>query len=391
MKVFLKLINYNLSKRWKISKNIDFLSTTTALILFFILSSCIRFKIDDMSPSIVARIRLGVELDKLQAEILNNSLVNVPLRIPINSDRFYITDYKNSLLKVFLRNGKLDYIIGRPEQKQEDIKIMEMRIVVPGLVAVSEEDEIYIQNRISSAISTNEEIKDRFLLASGYFSMREYIHAPSYIQAINRNKDEFYIIGMEGKNSEPFRYIESMTTGNNGSLFVLHKIADQLVLSHYINGVLNGKISESNLKIFDSEESLKYNIILDNIIPIRTGDYALLSFKFSGKTDDRFKFRRVYRYQFNSDNSSILLKEFLDPSEVLLGVKTNGDFYIWETETGGNTVKIQVHDKEGNHISNKRLTFSIPRILWRETYMDYKDLIYSLRIDAGYLEIYEWK
>jgi hypothetical protein len=100
-----------------------------------------------MSPSIVARIRLGVELDKLQAEILNNSLVNVPLRIPINSDRFYITDYKNSLLKVFLRNGKLDYIIGKPEQKQEDIKIMEMRIVVPGLVAVSEEDEIYIQSQ----------------------------------------------------------------------------------------------------------------------------------------------------------------------------------------------------------------------------------------------------
>lgn len=361
------------------------------ILLFISLSTCVRFKIDDMSPIVVARIRLGVELDKLQAEISNNSLVNVPIRIPINSDRFYITDYKNSLLKVFLRNGKLDYIIGKPLQRTEDIKVMEMRLAVPGLVAVSEDDEIYIQNRISSAISTNEEITNRFLLASGYFSMREYIHAPSYIQCINKNKDDIYIIGIEGKNSEPFRYIESMIAGANGTLFVLHKIADQMVLSYYSNGDLKGKITESELAIFQSEDIQKYNILLDNIIPNKNGDYALLSFKYSGKTDDRFKFRRIYQYEFNQVSPKILLKEFLDPSEVLFGVKGNGDFFIWETESGENSIKLQLHDKDGNHIKNKRLSFSMPRVLWRETYMDYKDNVYSLRIDAGFLEIYEWK
>jgi hypothetical protein len=359
--------------------------------LLFFLFSCVRFKIDELSPSLVSRIRLGIELDKLQAEILNNSLVNVPIRIPINSDRFYITDYKNSLLKVFLRNGKLDYIIGKPNQKTEDIKVMELRLAVPGLVAVSEDDEIYIQNRISSAISTNEEITNRFLLASGYFSMREYIHPPSYIQCISKTKDDIFIIGIEGKNSEPFRYIESMIAGSNGALFVLHKIADQLVLSYYLNGELRGKISESELKIFQSEDNQKYNIFLDNIIPNKNGEYALLSFKYSGKEDDRFKFRRIYQYEFNKNVPTNLLKEFLDPSEILFGVKGNGDFYIWETESGEKSIKLQLHDKDGNHTNNKRLPFSNPRVLWRETYMDYKDNVYSIRIDAGYLEIYEWK
>ena len=362
------------------------------LILCFInILFCVRFKIEEMSPVQVSRIRLGVEMDKLQAEILNNSLINVPLKIPINTDRFYITDYKNALLKVFLRNGKLDYIIGKLDHKQDDLKVMEMRLAVPGAVAVSEDDEIYIQNRISPALSTNEEIKDRFMLSSGYFSMREYIHPPSYIQCINRNKDEFYIIGMDGKNSEPFRYIESMTAGYNGGLFVLHKLAERMVLSYYIRGSLVGKISESNLKFLTEEEEQKYNISLDTIIPIRTGEYALLSFKFIGKADDRFKFRRIYQFKFNSIEPDLLLKEFLDPSEILFGVRSNGDFYIWETESNGNSVKLQVHDKEGNHIKNKRLSFSNPRILWRETYMDFKDIVYSIRIDGGYLEIYEWR
>lgn len=361
------------------------------IILLLTLSSCVRFKLEEMSPNMVSRIRLGVEIDNLQAEIVNNSLINVPLKIPINSDRFYITDYKNSLLKVFLRNGKLDYVIGKPEQKNPDIKVMEMRLSVPGVVAVSEEDEIYIQNRISPAISTDEEIKDRFLLATGYFSMREYIHAPSYIQTISRNKDDFFIIGVEGKNTEPFRYIESMIAGPNKSLFVLHKLGEKKILSHYINGELQGKISEGELSVFSPEDTEKYNISLDNMIPNRNGQYALLSFKYTGKVDERFKFRRVYQYNFNSKEPGQLLKEFLDPSEILFGVKTNGDFYIWETESSGNTAKLQVHDKDGNHIKNKRLIFSNPRILWRETYMDYKDMVYSIRIDAGYLEIYEWK
>lgn len=361
------------------------------IVIFLVTGGCVRFKIEEMNPTLVSRIRLGLEIDNLQAELVNNSLINVPLKIPINSDRFYITDYKNSLLKVFLRNGKLDYVIGKPEHQDQSLKVMEMRLTVPGVVAVSEEDEIYIQNRISPALSTDEEIKDRFMLATGYFSMREYIHAPSYIQSINTKKDDFYIIGVGGKNSEPFRYIESMTAGMNKSLFVLHKLGEKMILSHYVNGVLTGKISEGNLKIFKSEESEKYNIKLDNIIPVKTGQYALLSFKFTGKVDERFKFRRVYQYEFDSSEPTVLLKEFLDPSEILFGVKSNGDFYVWETESNAHSVKLQIHDREGNHIKNKRLNFTNPRILWRETYMDYKDSVYSIRIDAGYLEIYEWK
>jgi hypothetical protein len=337
----------------------------------------------------VAKIKIGSEIENIQAELNNNALINVPLRIPISSDRIFIIDYKNTILKVFLKNGNLDYIVGKIKGKKGNLKFIDMKLQIPGLVGVSEEDTIYIQNRIGSAIPTAEFITNRFQLNSGYFSVRDLIHVPSYIHALNHDKNDFLNIGQEGLNSEPFRYIESISTGNKGKLFVIHRIAEELILSYFIEGKINGKIKESEISILKNSDP-KFIIKLENIIPNKNGDYALVSFQYIGKDDERFKFRRIYKYHYNQTEPSDLIKELQDPSEILFGIKQTGEFYIWETKVGSNHVKLQLHDKEGNHIKNFRLDFSKYRNYWRETYMDYNDSIYSIKIDGGHLELYEW-
>ena len=115
-----------------------------------------------------------------------------------------------------------------------------------------------------------------------------------------------------------------------------------------------------------------------------------MSFSFIGKKDSRFKFRRIYKYALNATEPESLLKELQYPSEILFSVSANKEFLIWETENKGESVKLQVHDKEGNHINNKKLQFPAPRLNWRETYIDENDNLYSVKTSSGYLELYSW-
>jgi hypothetical protein len=300
-----------------------------------------------------------------------------------------VVDYKNALVKVFLKNGRLDYVIGTPKKSTSE-KVLGLKLSSPGIVSVSEDDDIYIQDRITLGKAIKLEERDPFNMTSGFFAMREPEYLPSYILHIASNKKDTNVIGINGINSEPFRYIENIIAGDKGKLFVIHRISTSIELNYYQKGILKGQITENDLEIFSAPENSKYSIKLESIIPDKMGNYALLLFNFTGKQDERFKFRRVYKYKYGEQRYQIMLKEFQNPSEILFGLLPNGEFITWETEGSEDSVKLLLHDQRGNHISNKRISFKPPRVKWRETYQDFRDNIYSIRIDAGQLELYEW-
>lgn len=363
------------------------------LILTFVhFSNCVRFKIDNLKPNLISKIKIGTDLTEVEGMVVNNALINIPFRIPINANRLYITDYNHSYIKVYGNDGDLDFIIGNvPSKNNLKVKVLNQKLGKIGLVAVSSEDDLFIQNRISTD-SGAEEIKaeNSFAKNSGYFDTKEKENTASYILHLDSKGKMVSIIGISGKNSEPFRYIESMYAYDKKRFAVYHKFAEQMHLNYYVEDNLVGTIKEGNLNIFTGPDSNEYKIKLDSMIPHRSGEFALVSFSFIGKKDLRFKFRRFYKYAFGSVEPEILLKEFQYPSEILFSVNTNKEFYIWETENKGESVKLQVHDKDGNHINNKRLQFPAPRLNWRETYVDENDNLYSVKTSGGYLELYSW-
>lgn len=365
--------------------------------MFFIfilisITNCVRFKIDNLKPTLLSKIKIGTDLSEVEGMVINNALLNIPFRIPINSNRLYIADYNNSYVKVYGSDGDLDFIIGNvPSSNNLKVKVLNQKLGNIGLLAVSSEDDLYIQNRISSDSAPIVETKtNSFTKNTGYFDTKEKESIASYLLHMDSKGKMVSIIGVTGKNSEPFRYIENLYAYDKNRLAVYHKFAEQMQLNYYVNGDLVGSIKEENLKIFTSSESNDYKIKLDTIIPHREGEFALVSFSFIGKKDSRFKFRRIYKYSFNAVEPESLLKELQYPSEILFSVSTNKEFLIWETENRGESVKLQVHDKEGNHINNKRLQFPAPRLNWRETYIDENDNLYSIKTSSGYLELYAW-
>ncbi len=368
-------------------------SSLAGIILILLLfSNCVRFKIDNLKPTLLGKIKIGTDLTEVEGHVVNNALINIPFRIPINANRLYITDYNNSYVKVYGNDGDLDFIIGNvPSKNNLKIKVLNQKLGKIGLIAVSSEDDLFIQNRISTGEVVEEQKKENsFAKNTGYFDTKEKESIASYLLHLDSKGKMVSIIGVSGKNSEPFRYIESIYAYDKNRLAVYHKFAEQMQLNYYINDELVGSIKEGNLNIFTGPESNDYKIKLDTIIPHKDGDYALVSFSFIGKKDSRFKFRRIYKYNFDTVEPESLLKELQYPSEILFSVSGNREFLIWETENKGESVKLQVHDKEGNHINNKRLQFPSPRLNWRETYMDENDNIYSIKTSSGYLELYSW-
>ncbi|MBE7411249.1 MAG: hypothetical protein L6Q54_00690 [Leptospiraceae bacterium] len=371
-----------------------FQKLTIVVLYSLFLGNCIRFKVENYKPDLISKIKIGEGLQFIEGSMVNNVITNIPVTIPVFSRRIFVTDFKNSMIKVFDFGGQLDYAIGnQPVKTQIKTKILPNKFGGLGFILPAEKDEIYVQNRISAKDQLPKKtIKETpYTKYSGNFEVTEDGNIPSYIFKLNNKGATEYMIGVSGLNSEPFRYIEKIYAFDDGNLYAYHKVAEEMRLSHYVNGELNSTLKEGGLSIFSGEDSKKYKIKIENMIPHGEDKYALVSASYFNKNDYRFQFRRIYKYYYKNEKPETLLTEIQDPSEMLFALKKNGEFYIWETEDNGNSVKLQVHNKEGNHVNNIRLSYTPPRGQWRETYTDQDDNIYSIRIRNGFLEIYQWK
>jgi hypothetical protein len=361
----------------------------TILVCFWILflTECKRFQIESLHPTLISEIPIGDETEKINGQIINNTIVNIPFRIPIGSNRLYITDYLNSRIKIYNFDGKLEFIIGNAKRNELKIKFLSQKFNSIGLISVSQEDDIYVQNRLSSNSVESKKEENLLIKTSGFFDTKEIESTPSYILQINNKGKLISILGKNGVNSEPFRYIEAIYSYKKNKIFVYHKFAEQMLLSIYDNGELKGSIEEEKIDVLKSEE---YNTKLDSMIPNLENEYALVSVSYFGKKDLRFKFRKIFKYDFNNSKPTKEMKEILYPSEILFHSTNTDSFIIWETENKGDSVKLQIHDKEGNHIKNKRFEFNSARSNWRETYMDEKGNLFSIRLNSNFLELYRW-
>ena len=184
--------------------------TLSRYFLLFVLitfSNCVRFKIDNLKPTLLSKIKIGTDLSEVEGVVINNALLNIPFRIPINANRLYIADYNNSYVKVYGSDGDLDFIIGNlPSKNNLKVKVLNQKLGNLGLLAVSSEDDLYIQNRISSDSSPVVETKtNSFTKNTGYFDTKEKESIASYLLHMDSEGKMVSIFGVTGKNSEPFR------------------------------------------------------------------------------------------------------------------------------------------------------------------------------------------
>lgn len=360
-------------------------------IMVFGLFFCTPLKMEKLNPSLETEVMITQESIGVKAYKLNNILINLPLYIAKIDNKYYLPDYQDSIIKCFDKNGNLQILIGDLKSNNPiESNVIDYKLNIPGYIVGNKNGDIYVQNRMNYKENKEaEEIKDLYSLRSGIFSIKEMKSIPSYIVHFNNSQKSISIIGMTGKNSGPFRHIEKMYAKDR-KLFVYHKFAEQMILSYLVDAKLKGSIKEGTLDINTIEEFEKYKIKLDTIIPHLAGEYALAAFSYYEKKTKRFKFRKIYKLRYNNPKPLGMLKEIQDPSEFLFMVKSNDQFYIWKTENDGVTIKLEVHDRNGNHINNKKIVFPEPVSEWRTTYSYNNESIFSIKIDSNKLKLYKW-
>lgn len=366
---------------------------TALTVLFLLLSACSKFRVDDYNPYLFGRVKLGKDLKELQVNIVNKVPTNVPNQLAVVSGLLYVPDFEQSLIKAFNPDGELKFVIGNPKEKQgEKTKTFNIKLGRIGLIAVSESEDIFVQSRVSREdVKSDKAPENIFAKKSGEFRTEAEEAIPSVILKINDSGKLVQTIYADGAGgSTPFGYIERMEAGKSDLLFVFHRISGEMRLSIFDDsGKLKQKIDASDFKgSFPVNPDISWYV--DVFLAHPDGDYVLGSFSFYDKSG-RFKNRKIYRFDAKEKNVN-LIKEIQDPSETLYWVLNNENFFIWETEVEeGNSIRLQVHDEDGNHVNNIRLNYPPPRGLWRETWMDTNDEIYSMKIRSGYLEIHKWK
>ncbi|TGM10866.1 hypothetical protein EHQ81_18810 [Leptospira selangorensis] len=366
------------------------------LFLFFLilLGTCSKFRVDDYNPYLYGRVKLGKDLKELQVSIVNRVPTNVPNQVAIASGVIYVPDFEQSLIKAFNSDGDLKFVVGNSKEKQDKVKTYNIKLGRIGLVTVSDGDDIFVQSRISKEdVKADRAAENIYTKKSGEFRTEAEEAVPSVILKINDSgklSQTIYADGVGG--STPFGYVERMEAGNNDLLFVFHRQNGGMKLSIFDEaGKLKQKVDASDFKDFLNTQGDVYTWYVDSFISHPDGEYVLGSFSFYETKSGRFKNRKILRYDLK-DKKISPVKEIQDPSETLYWVLNNDNFFIWETEVEeGNSIRLQVHDEDGNHVNNIRLNYPPPRGLWRETWMDTNDEIYSMKIRAGYLEIHKWK
>lgn len=373
--------------------------TAPAILIFSVLATtlltqCTRFRVENLDPSLLASIPLGETVNTIESTVKNGVPENLPVKISSASGVLYVPDYKRVAVKVFNTDGELLGVFQPSKKKEtlpEGVQQIPLNVSGIGYVSAGSDDDVYIQVRLSKEDLKTEDIeKDLYLKRSGEFSPDSYDSVPSLIYHLDNEGKVLEKIATNGDSGDLFGTVQGIYASDTSHLFVEHTLDGKLACSHYLDGIL-----ESRAQTKDFEEAANANVENlrvenDRIIPDPEGSFYLASFSYYEKDSERFKFRRVFRMEFPSRYVE-MITEIQDPSETLFWVVSGKKFYIWETEVGENSVRLQVHDYEGNHINNIRLNFPPPLGLWRETYMDLRDDIYSIKIDSGKLELHTWK
>jgi len=361
------------------------------ILIIILFLSCVRFKVDELSSNILFNIPIGNDIKSLQFRTINNLPINLPNTLFYANDKIYVPNLEQGTVKIFNKSGDLEIIIGSNLELPKDKKITIIDFPLSQAVKVipGHSGDYYIQNRLSSVDIK----KDQNL--NNVVPVEKEIPNSSYIIHLKESGDLIGSIGTQGLKSSPFGYIYHMSVDNNSNLFVYHLFGYFKFIT-WIDpkGKLLQEIQENELSNIINEVNSKVEI--EDIVPFSNSDNFLVSVAYRNKKVNkgikyRFKYRKIFKFNRLNISAGKIMVKITDPKEALFWTAPNEGFYVYQNEGKINTIRIQVYNKEGNHINNKRLTLTGSRFNWRQIYSNFKYEILTIYSNGKSISLYNWQ
>ncbi len=371
--------------------------TTLLLPLFLgftLFSGCARFRIEELSPSLVASLPVLPPQDPnpdhlLQAMERGRVPYNLPTRPALDDSLLYLSDPARQLVRILSRSsGELNLLLA-----DQHIPALQnarsLPLGVPGWIAVDDEENLYIQSRIFDGEEEKPLEVPPERRIPGQLNTKEMSLLPSVILHLNKEGRLLQTLGQQGQGGDPFPVLYRMDAGDEGKLYVLYKNKEEKrVMALYRNGTLVHDTSAFDPATAD--EKRRFKVEIDNIVPFPTGENYMASVSFRNRNDYNLVYRKIFRLSppFQEAKEVLLID---NPSDYFAWTHPGGGFYLMNSEGDGSRILFKIYSSDGEYLNNRLVNFPGLRAGWRETYLTLQGRIFSTRLNQGAYEIYEWK
>ena len=362
--------------------------------------SCARFRIDELSPSVLYSIPLQLKIPEKQfpegLPVLETERIygNFPYMPAFNDDGIFLSDVSFRVIRFFPGSQeKAAWILNASGAKiASEVELTPIPSGIPGALAAGD-DALYAEvheieedkKKTYSPPDANPDLPPESRLPA--ILRPEYsTESPSIVVRIDF--DERKPVVLKNRDGKPahFGRLSRLVMGEDDTLYVFHFLDDKPAITIYKEGVLDHTEVPGEIAVPDQLKNHKLQI--EQMIPYPGGQKFLLSAVFRNPSTFAPTERRIY-VQSSGGNPTVIYTTD-EPGDALSWSAPDGGF-ILETLDDSGGILYKIFSDQGEYRNNQLLRFPGVRESWRETYRNLNNRIFSVRINEGNYQLEEWQ
>jgi len=347
----------------------------STVLVFFIFISCGQWKVTTLNPKRFAFIKNGTAPGQVLIKMDEFGFEDLSVGVGVFDGKILSAD--NVLKRVQLLNsdGEAELVIGSIKNLDpKKVKAINFNFNNIGAIAMDDENNIYVQNRLNQAG------------AGARGGKADADSSPSYVLGFNRKGDLQYTLGQSGTPDTPFYQIESMTVDKKDRLFVVSRSYEMWNVYRFSGKKRNFYLAIGNQDFQEKDGKEVYRGRIENIMPYESGDTILITVAFYHEL--RLKYIKVYNYLVEERKLDKAILNIPDPKNVLFNFVNDKYLYFWNMTN--NNVKFVICNMDGNIINNLQLNMKDKKSYYTKIFGDRSGRIFSYHVGRKGVEIIRW-
>lgn len=346
------------------------------LLILVVFTSCGRWKVTRLKSDELCTVNTGSLANNIMLHFDESQILDVSFNVFINKNNVYLSDNILKKLLVLDKKGELVLSIDSVKKiKSKDDKSSYFNFNVIGNVTVDSENNIYVENIISSTRNQSQDDQN-------------INFTPSYILKFDERGNLLYTLGQTGSADIPFNAVESLYIDKDDRLFVTSRSFDTWSIFCFSKKKKELYVTFSKNDFKENAESAEFTGIIENIKILANGQNLILSVAFYKDLD--FKYRKLFEYSLLNKKVIRTLLTIPEPRNELYTVVDDQSIYLWDVDS--DKIKFIVFNFNGDILNNYLIEFPETNASYRDIFVDDKtSQFYSYHVNKKGIDILEWR
>ncbi|MBN2160085.1 MAG: hypothetical protein JW807_11870 [Spirochaetes bacterium] len=348
------------------------------LFLPLAMTGCSFWKITSLNSGRLVFLPAGSEPGQVVVKADDFGMEYLSISLNVSNGKVCVGDNELGRVQVVKLNGDVALIIGSTKNiKKGEIPVEKFNFGAIGFIAMDEDENIYIQNKLS-------QIKETRGAGGGPDGID---FSPSYILSFSKSGELQYTLGQRGAPDTPFSHIERLFIDFSGRLFVMSRTTDSWCVFRFKGKRREKYINLAAMDFTERDEGNVYGGKIDNVKIFSDGERMLISVSYYHNL--RLKYIKIFEYSIAGARIEKTIMEIPDPKNVLFDIVDDKYLYLWNVSDGD--VKFEVANLDGAIVNNVYMEMKNRRDFYTKILLDESGRIYSYHIMKSGVEVLKWE